>query len=544
VVIVWLAAAPALAARADLDLDVKSMEVGQTQQLRVTVVDGTPTAVPRVLVPDGFDLAYRGQLSNSGFTIDAHNKRVSVRYVVYQFDLTATREGSFSVGPATIELGADEVTTPAVDLAVIPPAPEQKTALRAEAGFDTDSAWEGQVLVYHYRLEAREEVVQSQWTLPQWDGMVAPRDGDRPRQEYALQDADGTQISVDETLVPLVATGTGRHDIEGAVVRVAVPSGNPANRPWNPFGGVFSGSVVQTRREVLATAPSTVAIKPLPAPPAAFSGLVGDFTLSGALAASTVPVGGSVVWTVTIRGNGTLEGLALPPVVVDGARVYDDSPLTDATVTDGAYVSEAKVKRAIVPTKSGELAVPPIELVVFSPTKGDYETLELAAPPIHVTPGGATASEITSFAEADPEATVIAPEDIGPIRARGFDHAVPLGPIVPYGLGALVVPFLIAFGRDARDRWDERARRRQPLAPQLTARSRLDHLPASAPAAERLALLDDVLRDALDRATDRAPLLALQAELQRARFANAPVSPDLEARVRAAEAACPPRRAR
>ena len=103
--------------------------------------------------------------------------------------------------------------------------------------------------------------------------------------------------------------------------------------------------------------------------------MVGDFELTGSVRSTDVTVGESVVWSVRVVGDGTLEGFSLPPVTdLDGAQVYDNGPTVGALVVDGAYRAEGRFERVVVPTREGEVVLPSVDVVIFSPTAGAYVT--------------------------------------------------------------------------------------------------------------------------------------------------------------------------
>lgn len=533
---------PALAARVDLDVKADGLEVGQSADVIVRVVDGTPTAVPRMEVPEGLEIAYVDSRTVTARVVDGHGSR-NMRRVDYRFRVTALREGSWTLGPARVEMGTEEAVTGAATVEVREPAPEARPPIEVTAGFDVDRVWEGEVVLYRYRLASRLKIAGSRWTLPTFEGLVAPRDGDRPRKQYKVDDPDGV-VLFDETWVPLVATGAGKRDYAGAVAQVELPIEGEKRSRFEPFG------LYRTRSEIVATGPDALEIVALPPPPAGFSGLVGDFAFHAEVDRERVPVGGSVEWTIYVTGDGTLEGFSLPaaPDTV-GARTYDDSPAVSARVLDGAYEATGAFHRIVVPTQEGALALPPLQIVTFSPSTGAYMTHRVEVPPLQVLPGAEGDAAVSSFAptDADPIAPT-EPEDIRDIREGGADHTIRLGPFLPVLLGATALPAVLLFGIEAVGLALVPLRRRRAPRP-ITPRERLDRLPSDP--RDRLAALDGALRDALARRAgvpvgalvregviDTLPE-ALQARvrelteaLDRARFAEAGGAPDLEHRVR------------
>lgn len=546
--VIWaLYAAVASAATVDLDLDTRTINVGQSVFLRVTVNDGSPTSIPKVRAPDGVVITYEGSRQSSSWLIEASGQRKSQRRVEYTFRVAPSGEGVFELGPALVEMGVDTVATSPIQLTVEAPTAGTPQAISADAGFDASHAWEGEVVIYHYTLKARDQILRAAWAIPEWEGLVPPRDGDRPELRYSIDDPQGT-INVSDTLVPLVATSPGLHKYEGAVVQVTLPAkGKDTPRPRDPFGLMFGAQA--SREEVVATPPTTLNIEALPSPaPPGFSGLVGDFTMQSAIDKAQLPVGGSITWTIALKGDGSLEGFSLPKSKMpDSVRVYDGSQLVDATMADREYLAKGYFSRVIVPVQTGTLQLPPIDIVTFSPSKGEYVTLRAEASPIEVVAGTATDADLASFRSDEPVA-LTPPDDIHG-AVRGLDRWPRWAGWAPAGLGLIAAPGAGAFVWEWVAAW--RRRREAAKRPIVVLPSaRLRQLPADA--AGRFAALDAALRESLARAA-KVPLAALDRDaattalaeelaaevravtqqLDRTRFGGNSPSADLEARIMA-----------
>ena len=541
--ILWVAAA--WAATMSVDIDTETLPVGGAVALRVTVMGGRPTAVPRLPHDDGLDVAYRNQVQGVTFL---NGQGGGYTTLVYQ--VQALTPGKHTIGPFLIELGTERLRANALEVTVNPPAPkgaatDAPRAITANAGFATPEAWAGQVVVFAYTVETAKEPYRVQWTLPAFDGLIPPRDGKPDRERYVVHEPSGDRW-VDRTSVAFVPTQPGELDLRGALVNVETVVGD--RQPM--FPGMFD-PFAPTRNEVEATSPTHLTVKALPPPPPDFSGLVGDFDVTATLEDVAVGVGASVGWTVTLRGDGTLEGFSLPPAgEVANARLYDDSPSVRAGLVKGLYKTEGRFRRQVVPTAVGTLRLPPLTIVWFSPTKGDYVRSDLPVPPIEVGPGKEGALAISSFGSDEPVATEPAVDGVRNLALGGAAHRTERPWLVPLlGVAALSPAFFVLF-QSLVGWWRARPPRERP-AVEATPTERLARLPDEPTA--RLAALEAAFRLALSRragvppaALDRDPVIeglpdprrdvvrAASVALDRARYAAEATSPDLEARVRAA----------
>lgn len=533
----------AWAARVMLNLDTSDISVGQTIGFSVLVGDADPVGIPKITPPPELAISYTGNSTTRRIV----NGSVSTS-VKYRFMLTGRSEGTFTLGPARVELrsgnGTVQTTSNRVSVTIKPAIDQGEITdvIRAISRFNTDEAWVGQVVLYEYTLESRLEVVSSGWFGHPWDTLIIPANGNPSRNQWVVQDEQGTTWN-DKTLQPLVTTAAGVLEQPPAGVQVEVAVAGSRKR------GLF-GMFRETRQVPVIAKGTRLNVRRLPDEPANFSGLVGDFDVRSRFDKRTVAAGESIAWTIDLDGNGSLESFDLPPLDAEGVRVYEGTRRPRVAIRDDAFRAYLTLERTLVPTKPGQLQLPATEIVVFSPTQREYVTLKLETPPVTVTPGSGASAEVQSFYEGTSEIAE-APPDNGPRPpvASGPGLALDWTPALAVAGLLLMLPGLFEIsraGRDAAVSW--RTRRAEGPAREATPLERLNRLPASP--ADRLAEADAAMRLALALATNRpvaeldrdAATATLDAELasvvrkvthalDRARFADR--APEVESVVQA-----------
>lgn len=527
----WLTLATAADVR--LELGATRLAAGESTVFEVIVADGEAAGVPEVSAPGDLRVAYVGQSQQ----VTVINGRAS-RTVQFRFEVIALQEGTYPLGPARVLLrDGSSAATGAVRLEVGPPRKDDggDVAVQARVALSDAEVWQGEVVVVSTEVRARVDVLGMGWVgLPE-AGLLAPRDGVPAESTYNLRDEQG-EVAVQEVASARIAVDAGTLTWPPAVLQIEVRDGERRRRD---LFGMFNQ---RTRRVAVTTQPVTLEVTPLPPPPPGFSGLVGDFELSADLSRRAAKVGASVDLVLRLEGDGTVEGFQPPPPPdVDGARLYDTTPQATAAVQQGRYRARMVWKRSIVPTREGRLTLPPVDVVVFSPTRGDYVTLTAPGTTLDVTAGGAAGDAgLTRFGEDPDDAAPEQPDRIGPPVAAAAGLSLPVRRTLPLALAALALPGGIAGALELLTRW--RAHRAaQRVAKETTPADLLAALP-DAPQG-RPGALDAALQLALRRATARgaAPqgpladeVAAVSALLDRIRFAGAPAPADLEARVRAA----------
>jgi hypothetical protein len=518
--------AVAAAATVQLVLEPRELQRGQTGHARVVVAWSGTEAVdaskpPVVPSGAGAQVRFSGQTGRSNRIVQGRiSKTLEFDYVV-----VALTEGSWTLGPVEVGVGATTVRSEPATLVVRSKAaggpPDD---FEVFAGFEVGGAlvatadvWEGQVLTYRRGLRYRTNV-SARFTDPKLEGFRTLQEGDPTERRYTLQDEAG-ELMVTEGLLPVVASGVGRHDLGPATAAVQIPIGRR-------FG------MTETRTEVYASEPLSLTVRPLPPPPPGFSGLVGDLELRSSLRGGNVKAGDSVPFTLVVSGGADLEGLKLPDPVLPGVSVYPSEPVVKAVVGPDGLAASATFQWALVPTQAGRIELPPYELVVFSPRKGAYDTLRVALPALEVAPGKDGEGELRAFGvdpgevSADDGSTPRAP------YAWGFSRHYDVAPALLGGSVVVLAPALALLAADglraAAARW--RRRRPAPVERPPTARELVASLP-DAPD-ERLAVLDHALRVAEAGREGDGRFSDLRKRLGRARFGGGVADPGLEDDVR------------
>ena len=529
--VLWLAAPGAAhaAPRAELRAATDRLVVGQTLELALVVYEATPDGIPDIPVSDGLSLSYRGM----GRTYRIVNG-VARQAVQLSFAMTAEAPGRHRIGPVRVPIsGGNPLSAPAVALTVeaAPPDPGRSSApLTIEHGFDTDVAWQGQVVVWHEALAARVQTAGHRWVDRPSRGLLPPKDAQPEVRSYTLDDPAGP-VRREDRWFPLVATEVGTFDYPPVAVEVEVMVDD------GQAGGLL-GFFKRTRREVLRGDGARLEVRALPPAPGPWSGLVGRFTVASRIEQREALVGQSVAWRIDLQGDGTLEGFSLPPLDVDGARVYDAAPNSRGTMRAGSWLAATTLVREVVPVEPGTLVLPDLPIVVFDPYAGTYTTLVARGETLTVTEGEAPDAGLRSFSAtpgALPDAEPPAPPSLRPLAAAGPGLVLPWTAWLPLAWLLAALPALVTAAAAARDQaraWAHARREARHVAP-ASPSDRLRDLPGDPTA--RLAALDHALHDAAAPGVPPAlaeALHAVRADLDACRFAGRAEPADLVDRVR------------
>lgn len=234
----------------------------------------------------------------------------------------------------------------------------------ADALVDNALPYVGEQIVYSFRFYSANAANPS-ITSPTFEGFWR---SDQQTTRYA-EIINGRQYVVTVTDVYLTPIRSGRLIIEATLIDIPETVFNDA-------------AFLQTEAIALD-------VQALPQPaPENFDGAVGQFTTEVSVNETTVTLGEPVTLTYRVRGNGNLEQIPAPDLVVpEGWRAYPNPSeyfeLERGTIT----ISERRFEWRIVPDQTGTHEFPAYAFTYFDPQTETYKIAETLPFSIDVLPG-------------------------------------------------------------------------------------------------------------------------------------------------------------
>lgn len=412
--------------------------VGTGEQLAVTF---TVNAGGENFNPPGFgsfQVLAGPNLSTSMTSINGNTSESTS----YSFILMATKEGEFTLGPASIQVNGHRYTSNPVKIKVVKGHPAQQqqqsqngqtqmdnSAIETKSGdlsksifiravVDKTSVFEGQQVVVSYRLYTRIGIDDSQVnTLPELNGFFSQDIKNMQQQQrtvWSVETYKGLKYNVTDIKQSILFpehAGNLTVDPLGAtfLVRQPVPSRN------------FMDSFFDSYKEVnikVKSAPVTVHVKPLPdeGKPAGFTGAIGNFSLRASLDKTSLKANEALNYNIIVTGSGNLK--LLKNLTAEFPASFDkyDPKILD-TITDAVSGENGSRKYTylLIPRQQGKYTIAPVKFSCFNPASGRYVTLETKPFDISVEKGKEE-STVTSFS-SDRQFESLAGKDIYGIKA-------------------------------------------------------------------------------------------------------------------------------
>jgi len=404
-----LAAAPAAEPlRAEAAVDNARVFVGESFLLEIRVQGTNRPQTPDLsaLAPD-FAVQDAGTRDTSSSSVTILNGRVYRQEqvgCVVRYELTPKRAGALRIPPLTItSAGGQTAQTGAITIYATQPTEQEDYKLRLT--LSTDRAYVGQPVTltvtwylnknvrgFQFRVPALAEEawqVVDPKTDPAKDAenaVEAPVNNERMVAHQGQGTLDGQAYTTVQFQKVLIPRRPGRFPLAAATVVFNAVTGY--RRSHDPFATPFfggSGREAVTRRVVIPSNEPVLTVLDLPAEgrPAAFTGLVGAYSLAASATPTDVRVGDPITLTIRVTGPDYLENVGLPALDAQEALARDFKVPHEMAPgkIEGPVIAFTQTVRARSDTVT---AIPPIELPYFDAATGTYAVARSQPIPITV----------------------------------------------------------------------------------------------------------------------------------------------------------------
>mgnify|MGYP000880651341 CR=1 FL=1 len=477
-IIAWLAIMPVTSAAQEPQFTASAKSVvvvGERFQLQYRfTAEGQGFRGPNIA---DFDVL-NGPSTSTSSSVQIINGQVS-REVSYTFSyiLSARREGSFTIPPATISFNGKQYTSNPVTVQVQAggqAAPggqgsssqqgsQQKTSgeevdvfLRAEV--NNSSPYIGEQVIISYKLYFNNQIAghdgfQKISSFPGfWVKNLFPNQREIPT---TTENFRGKQYNVAEVrrfaIFPQRAGAIEIQPQESEItVRLRTESKRKTSDPFfdSFFNDPFFSSRYSDISKKLSSNSLTINVKPHPTKdrPENFSGAVGKFTLQSQIDKTEVKANEPISIKLTVTGSGNIELFDLPRIEFPrDFEVFDPETKSDIKVTTSGVSGNRVFEYLVIPRNPGNFKIHPIEFSSFDPTTGDYSVQKTLEYNITVGRGDGTSSVVTYSGTVRQEGIQIIGSDIRHIKLPPYQLR-PIGLYFFRSNGyylALIVPFLL-----------------------------------------------------------------------------------------------------
>jgi tetratricopeptide (TPR) repeat protein len=370
-------------------------------------------------IPD-FDILFGPSTSTSFSQRTVNGKTTSERSVTYTYILVPKKTGSFSIGPASINVKGSNYQSNSLSIEVLPP---DKTSSQGGAGgsgnnsgtsssssatvSDSDafiraivsnnSPFEQQGFTVTFRLYTTLNVVNfGRIQFPEFEGFMVEEVEMPSNQQLKMERYNGKNYyTADLRKTLLFPQRSGQITIPtGSIEMVfSVPSG----RSVSTFFG--SQELMADVRKNIVTNPLNVNVKPLPGnKPLNYSNAVGTFTFDPSISSTEIKANEAITLRLEISGTGNMKLLRSPEVQFpNNFEVYDPVVTNSLNVTTNGLTGIRVIEYMAIPRYEGSYTIPSVEFGYFDLNTNSYKTLSTPEYDLQIAKGDPGSASATNF---------------------------------------------------------------------------------------------------------------------------------------------------
>lgn len=356
----------------------------------------------------------------------------------YSYILMATKEGEFTIGPATTIVNGKRLSTNAIRMKVVKgrPVPQNNSqqggadnsviegnsadlakSLFIRAVVDKTNVYQGEQLTLNFRIYTRIGIEDSRLDkVPDLTGFWNEDVKNQQQQvQWHVETYKGLKYNAaDIKQTILFPEHTGNITIEPLEMTLLVRQPVASKDIMDQF---FGGAFKEVRYKA-KSAPVVIHVKPLPenGKPDDYAGAVGTFNMEAAVDKAELKANETLNYKIKITGAGNIKLLkALNTNFPADFEKYDPK-ITDTTATRANGVAGSRLYNyLLIPRHEGDFTIDPIKFSYFNPATGRYVSLSSKAFRIKVNKGVAESS-VTALAGADKQDIKVLDSDIRYIK--------------------------------------------------------------------------------------------------------------------------------
>ena len=356
-----------------------------------------------LLAPEFTDFDYIAgpYSSQSSSTTFVNGKRTSTFTLTYTYTLMPSKEGTFTIPPATIKVDGKQHSSNGVRITVLPadqPTTNNSAANRNAASSNSAASssqsvssenifmrtlvsktrvHEQEALLLTYKLYfAGVDVAQmtNNTRLPEFKGFLKQEleMGDIQTELEHYEGRNYQTAVLYRTL--LFPQRSGDITIDPANFEALLRVQNRA-QVRSIFDDFFNSYTTVTK--ALIAPGATIHVAALPAgKPAGFSGGVGQFNISSKISNTQLQANEAVTLTITIQGSGNMKLLKTPAVDwPDGFEVYDPKVTNNFKNSTSGVSGTKTIEYLAIPRAGGSYTIPAIPFSYYDIQSDSYRTL-------------------------------------------------------------------------------------------------------------------------------------------------------------------------
>lgn len=361
---------------------------------------------------EGFEILFGPSESSSYSTQIINGKSTSQSSFTYTYILTASEEGTFTIGPASINVDGSNYKSNSLQINVLPPDKDSDKAKPGSSSSssveikDTDAfiraivsknrIYEQEGFMVTFKLYTTLDVVNfGRIEFPEFEGFLVEELDVASNQQLQLEHYNGrnyyTAVLRKTLLFP---QRSGKMTIPRG--RIEMVFSVPSGKKISSFFGMQEVNV--DVKKPMITNPVTINVNALPSgKSSSFTGAVGSsFSFKPSISTDKIEANEPITIKLEISGTGNQKLIQNPEIdFPTNFEVYDPTIKNDLTPSSNGFTGTRTIEYLAIPRYEGEYSIPPIEFSYFDLNSNSYKTFKSPSYSLNVLkgdPSKATAS--------------------------------------------------------------------------------------------------------------------------------------------------------
>ncbi len=358
-------------------VDTKQVPVGDVFEIKFTLENGQGSNFHPPAFGD-FNVISGPNRMNSMTIVNGSSRSSET----FSYVLQAKREGSFTLGSASMDIKGKTYTTNPLSIFVVKGRRQTPNDLKGGkediyigAEISSNTAYIGQQLILDYKLYTRANISGvSRVNESKYDGFYKLEVNDFPHNDNKVTVGGREYITRILQRIALFPQREGMFKVEPFSLQMGIVKGN-RNDENDPFGSFFAAPLVETR--IVAANEVSIVVKPLPTTaPTSFNGAIGDFKADFSISKYEATTDDVISLKMNILGNGDARRWLAPKLsVIEGMDIYEAKILKEESIErDGEWQTTKEIEYLLVPKKTGQFSIKP-EFSYFDTEGGAFQTL-------------------------------------------------------------------------------------------------------------------------------------------------------------------------
>ncbi len=372
---------------------------------------------------DAFEVLMGPSTSRQSSFSMVNGKTSQTSTITYTYILSALKNGTFTIPPATIMVEGNQVTSNTVKIQVTGQPQQQGSSQQGSthqgnqprtetrpsgtpiSGSDLfirvsaskKRVVEQEPVLLTYKVYTLVSLTQLEGKMPDLKGFHTQEVPLPQEKSFKVEEFNGRQYkTVTWSQYVMFPQITGKLQIPSITFNGIVMQ---QNRYVDPFEAFFNGGSGYTEVKKAITAPGVeIQVDPLPDRPAGFSGGVGRLNVKAEIDKTEVKANDPITLKVTVSGIGNLQLLKQPDVKFPkDFDVYDPKTTDKTRLTANGVEGSVVYEFLAVPRHQGKFEIPALEYIYFDTQERAYKTLTTDAFQLDVAKGEGGESSIQDF---------------------------------------------------------------------------------------------------------------------------------------------------